>query len=75
MEEKQARFEQRTTDRYKNIIGQLTIITNSILERLKRLERSRVILSTKSSPTRPFSKNPSLALTFKAPYILAPIVD
>jgi hypothetical protein len=72
MEEKQARFEQRTTDRYKNIIGQLTIITNSILERLKRLERSRVILS---SPTRPFSKNPSLALTFKAPYILAPIVD
>jgi hypothetical protein len=75
MEEKQARFERRTTDRHENMIGQLTIITNSILERLERLERSRVIPSTESSPTRPLSENPSLAPTFKAPHIPAPIVD
>jgi hypothetical protein len=62
-------------DCYENIIGQLTIITNSILERLKRLKRSRVILSTESLLTRPLSENPSLALTFKAPYIPALIVD
>jgi hypothetical protein len=64
-----------TTDYYKNIIGQLTIITNSILERLKRLEYSRVIPSTKSLLTRPLSENLSLTLTFKAPYIPALIVD
>ena len=62
-------------DYYKNIIGQLTIITNSILERLKRLKRSRVILSTKSLLTCPFSKNLSLAFIFKALYILALIID
>jgi hypothetical protein len=56
-------------------MGQLTIITNSILKRLKRLKCSRVILSTKSSLTRPFSKNLSLAYTFKALYIPAPIVN
>jgi hypothetical protein len=62
-------------DCYKNIIGQLTIITNSILKRLKRLKRSRVILSTKSLLTCPFSENPSLTLIFKALYIPALIVD
>jgi hypothetical protein len=62
-------------DCYKNIIGQLIIITNSILERLKRLERSRVILFIKSLLTRPLSKNPSLTFIFKALYILALIVD
>jgi hypothetical protein len=62
-------------DYYKNIIGQLTIITNSILERLKRLERSRVILFTKSLLTCPFSENLSLAFTFKALHIPALIVD
>jgi hypothetical protein len=62
-------------DYYKNIIGQLTIITNSILERLKRLKRSYIILFTKSLLTRSPFKNPSLIYMFKALYILALIVD
>jgi hypothetical protein len=62
-------------DYYKNIIGQLIIITNSILERLKRLKRSRVILSTKSLLTRFPFKNPSFTYTFKALYIPALIVN
>jgi hypothetical protein len=62
-------------DYYKNIIRQLIIITNSILERLKRLKRSRVILSIKSLLTYSLSKNLSLTYIFKALYILALIVD
>jgi hypothetical protein len=62
-------------DYYKNIIGQLIIITNSILKRLKRLKRSRVILFTKSLLTRFPFKNPSLTYMFKALYIPALIVD